>query len=132
MNLQHNVDATLAAVSQYSAMLEGLLANLPLELRTTSVLAVQELLVNIVRHGYSGAVGQIVIGMALSAKSLEFKVRDDATTPFSMPDTISPPDPLDLPENGMGLFIIQQAFDHVHCERIGKSNHWTLIKHLGG
>lgn len=124
------IPASLEAVSQFTQALEGRLHALSLKLRTSLVLAIQELGVNIVRHAYAGAPGQIEITLDHTADHLHVHVVDDAPTAFTMPGEISTPDAALLPEHGLGLFIIHQAFDRVTYHRSGDQNIWDLVKAL--
>jgi serine/threonine-protein kinase RsbW len=99
--------------------------------RTTTTLAVHELLVNIVEHAYMGEPGQIDLTITYTSIDLSIVIADQAKTAFVMPDQIDAPDPADLPEGGMGMFIIHQAFDVVKYERLELGNQWTLVKTLG-
>lgn len=130
MQLHKTLNATLHDVSSFTAQLEATLAELNINDRTTVVLGIQELLVNIVQHGYAGVVGQIDFDMDLSDGRIVFQVHDNSETLFSLMDYVDIPDPLGLPENGMGLFIIRQAFDEVTHERSTNVNHWHLMKKL--
>jgi serine/threonine-protein kinase RsbW len=129
--MKTNLDATLSTVSRFTESLETDLAALSIEVRTGIVLAVQELLVNIVRHAYEGKSGQIEFELDQSDSQILIQVKDDAEKAFEMPETITAPDLLDLPEHGMGLFIIHQAFDTVDYKRTEGRNHWRLMKLLG-
>jgi len=55
------IEATLQAVSDFTASLEAQFSKLTIEDRTAVVLAIQELGVNIVRHAYDGVEGKIEI-----------------------------------------------------------------------
>lgn len=127
-NLQ--IQATLEAVSQFSTDLEARLDVLPLEIRTEIVLALQELCVNIVKHAYAGAAGSIEIVLDESSDQLRVSVRDHAANAFEMPDEIAPPDPLSLPESGLGLYIIHASFDEVEYTRLADGNQWRLVRTL--
>ncbi|QPC84950.1 ATP-binding protein [Phototrophicus methaneseepsis] len=123
--------ASLEAVSKFTQGLEKDLQILPIEVRTTFVLAVQELLVNIVQHAYDGMPGRIEFLMKQSASEIVLTVKDYANNAFNVPDTIEAPDPLSLPENGMGMFIIYQSFDEVIYQHVEDGNYWQLTKSLG-
>jgi anti-sigma regulatory factor (Ser/Thr protein kinase) len=125
------IEATLAGVSQFTAELEQRFMSLPLEARTLLVLALQELGVNIVNHAYAGQTGQILFTIEQSATDVRILVIDNGLNAFSLPSEIIPPDPLDLPEGGLGLFIIYQVFDEVAYDRLVAGNRWQLVKHLG-
>lgn len=130
MHLDVTVPATLEAVSRFSADLEGQLATLPMETRTTLVLAIQELLVNIVEHAYAGAPGNISVKVNGNAKAITFQIEDQAPSTFQMPDEAAVPDPFALPESGLGLYIIEQAFDAVHHQQLAVGNRWSLTKNF--
>jgi anti-sigma regulatory factor (Ser/Thr protein kinase) len=121
--------ATLKDVSIFTQSLEGQLSDLPPEIRTAVVLAVQELSVNIVEHAYAGVTGSIRFHLDRAAGRLQMTFVDDAPNIY-VPHDISAPDPLDLPEGGMGMFIIYQTFDRVTYERLPAGNRWTLFKEI--
>lgn len=131
MNVKRRLPATMEDVSRFSADLESHLSELTVEARTRVVLAMQELLVNIVRHAYAGAEGHIDVLVTQRDTTMEVIVTDHAATTFTMPREVAAPDPFSLPESGLGLFIIQQAFDTVHHEALAAGNRWTLTKTLG-
>jgi len=132
MNEKTTVHATLEAVSQFTQSLENIFSELDTETRILLTLGVQELLVNIVEHAYAGASGSIEIVLKQSASALQVIVTDQAEATFNIPKgDITAPDPLDLPEGGMGLFIIYQSFDEVKYQRLSNGNQWQLMKNLG-
>lgn len=131
MNERMTVAASLEAASNFTQGFEVRLQALPVEARTAVTLAVHELLVNIVEHAYAGLPGDIVLEYVLDDAAIRLVVTDRADNHFTMPDVVAPPDPLDLPEGGMGLFIIHQAFDVVRYEPLPQGNRWQLIKQLG-
>lgn len=87
--------------------------------RTTAdlVQAVDELVCNVVEHGYAGRPGRIEVASLGTAHELAFRIRDDAP-PFD-PRTVPEP-PLDLPLEqrhlgGMGVHLaraLTDGFDH--------------------
>ncbi len=123
--------ATLDAAAQVSRNLETLLRDLPPDVCAAVVLAVHELLVNIVRHAYAGAPGQIDLAVERSPVAVRFIIVDDAASDFVLPNRVAVPNLLDLPEHGMGLFIIRQTFDHVIHERLCPGSRWELVRILG-
>ena len=130
MTKQITVPGSLESVSSFTQKLESELAGLSIETRTTVVLAIHELMVNIVEHGYKGKAGQINVVLDLSDSNLRMEIRDRAENPFEMPDDVPELNPLDLREHGMGLFIIQQAFDNVVHTNLEPGNYWLLEKSL--
>lgn len=81
------------------------------------VQAVDELVCNVVEHGYAGHPGRIEVASLRAADTLAFRIRDDAP-PFD-PRTVPEP-PLDLPLaqrrlGGMGVHLardLTDGFDH--------------------
>ncbi len=81
------------------------------------VQAVDELVCNIVCHGYAGQPGTISVAFVETPDDLAFRIRDDAP-PFD--PTAIPDPPLDLPLaqrrlGGMGIHLartLTDAFDH--------------------
>jgi serine/threonine-protein kinase RsbW len=81
------------------------------------VQAVDELVCNVVEHGYAGRPGSVEVAFLESAAELAFRIRDDAP-PFD-PTTVPEP-PLDLPLErrrlgGMGVHLaraLTDGFDH--------------------
>lgn len=124
------IDATLANVSSFTQQLESKLDTVDFASRTVIILAIHELLVNVVEHAYDGKHGKIDIQVAVG-DMLKVLIRDYASQGFDIPETIKEPDPLDLPENGMGLFIIYDTFDAVTYQRLEDGNQWELEKALG-
>jgi anti-sigma regulatory factor (Ser/Thr protein kinase) len=130
LNQQITIPATLKAVSEFVTDLETVLADLPVDVKTGITLSVQELGVNIVRHAFAGEAGEIQISLERNTDSLRITCVDDAPNAFQVPDSIKAPDPLELPEHGMGMFIIHQSFDEVAYDRLATGNRWTLEKRL--
>lgn len=131
MHAHYSLDATLEAVSGFTQGMENTLRNLSLEVRTQIVLALQELLVNIVRHAYAGEPGKIEVDLNHEPDSIVLSIQDFGPNRLTMPEVIQPIDPATLPEHGMGLFIIHQSFDTVTYERRERANHWQLAKAFG-
>lgn len=132
MQMQITVPATLEDVSRFTHQFESQLAPLPIDVLTPVTLAVHELLVNIVNHAYNGQPGEIHLDIDLSPAALSVLIEDGGDNAFAAPEEIKAPDLNDLPESGMGLFIIHQAFNTVDYTRLERGNRWRLVKTLGG
>jgi serine/threonine-protein kinase RsbW len=66
---------------------------------------------NIAIHGYRGIPpGEVHIEIANAGEDLVIRIRDDGAS-FHFPDQVAAPE--DLPERGMGLFIIRSFMDRV-------------------
>ena len=76
------------------------------------VLAVDEALQNVIRHGYGGrADGEIQIVLRRSGGELEITIRDRA--PTVDPSTVKPRDLEDVRPGGLGTHFIQEVMDQV-------------------
>lgn len=129
-NRTFTIPATVRDVSEFTASLGEALAPLPPEVEAAVVLGIQELCINIVRHAYAGAAGSIQFQIERSSDTLQFTIHDTGQNAYQPTREITAPDPLDLPESGMGLFIIHQTFDRVDYERLPDGNRWVLVKTL--
>lgn len=130
MKEQRTISADLQEVSRLCAELETLFAAMDMETRVKIVLALQELMVNIVKHAYAGTEGKIDLLIHWEGETLKLQTIDQAPTEFVPPQEITAPDPFSLPEGGMGLFILHQSFDDVQYTRQNHENIWHLQKTL--
>lgn len=125
---QQSIHATLQAVSQFSASLESYLKRHQIASANTIVLAVQELCVNIVQHAYAGHQGEIKIVIHIHSNKITLEFEDTAPHHYNLPEQITPPDPLDLPESGWGIFLVYELMDKVIYETRPNGNYWRLEK----
>lgn len=132
MESHYTLPATLKAVSQFTHGLETHFQNLELPTRTAVVLAIHELLVNIVQHAYAGAEGQIDLTLMRTNMAMIITINDTAENAFVKPDVVNAPGPQSLPEHGLGLCIVYGAFDTVRYERLARGNRWHLTLTIGG
>jgi serine/threonine-protein kinase RsbW len=91
-------------------------------------LAVDEVCSNSIRHGYGGQEGQIEVSVDRIGHSIRVVVRDWGRA-FD-PEQIPVPD-LDVPLDGLGLFLVQQVMDDVRFEfDNSKGNSVTMVRQL--
>jgi serine/threonine-protein kinase RsbW len=95
------------------------------------VLAVNEVVTNIIEHGYQGEPGIIEIEVEQATDSLIIRLRDQAP-PFD-PNAVPAPDltlPLEKrPLGGLGVYITRQVMDEVtHQITPQGGNELTLVK----
>ncbi|MBK8906135.1 MAG: ATP-binding protein [Anaerolineaceae bacterium] len=96
------------------------------------IVAINEGLVNVIRHGYQGQPGQVELLLWRQGHTLRTEVCDDA--PLFDPTSVPTPDitmPLDLrPFGGMGVHMMREFVDELHY-RVTEDgrNQLILIKH---
>ena len=95
-------------------------------------LAVEEVLANLVRHGYAGSEGPMELRVAIDAVAVKIEIRDRGT--FFDPRTAPPPHlevPLDERATGdLGILLIKNATDRIAYQRDGADNLLTLVRDL--
>jgi anti-sigma regulatory factor (Ser/Thr protein kinase) len=95
-------------------------------------LALDELVTNVIVHGYGAASGTVVVRLALSGEWLEAEVVDQA--PAFDPFTAPPPDlesPLEERSvGGLGVHFVRTLLDRVAYTRDGSLNRVQLSKRI--
>jgi len=107
-------------------------ANVPNVAKWRFQLALDELLSNIVRHGYAGAAGQIRLTFARIGDAVSVDVVDTAREfdprRVPAPDVTSPLE--SRAAGGLGVFLAESLLDELSYERRGDENHVTLTWRL--
>ena len=113
------IDAGVDALAGVRAFVREQLATVGADDETTAdfVQAVDELVCNVVEHGYAGAKGSVEVAFVATPDELAFRIRDDAP-PFD--PTALPEPPLHVPLSqrklgGMGVHLarsLTDGFDH--------------------
>ena len=127
MRASLTIPATLDALAQITPFIEKMTPSASDRLRTQLVLAVHELCVNIVQHAYNGTEGMIELTAECDDRNLQLFTYDSGPFAYQQTEVIAP-DPLDLPESGWGLVILERVMDEVHYERLESINQWHLVK----
>jgi PAS domain S-box-containing protein len=93
-------------------------------------LAVEEAFINIVRHGYKGAYGAILIAMDIEEGRLRVTIEDDAPpfdpTGFQEPDFSAELE--ERPVGGLGIHLMRSLSDEMRYEYENGKNRLMLIK----
>jgi anti-sigma regulatory factor (Ser/Thr protein kinase) len=117
------------------AMEEFLMAQaVPMKTIYSANIWVEELLVNIINHGYAGAPApDVEVDVEVAAGRLVIEVSDgaapfDPTTDAVEPDTDAELD--DRPIGGLGIHLIKKLTDEMSYRRDGGRNHVRLVKVL--
>lgn len=92
------------------------------------VLALDEACTNIIRHAYNHACKPIRLELTQLSDRVRLTLRDYGRT--CHPSQIRSRDLEDIRPGGVGVHIIQQAFDHVKYEPKSRGTKLTLEKHL--
>ncbi len=103
---------------------------LPEEFTHEVVSAIGEAFNNVAIHGYADREpGDVFVEIRTHADRLDLEVQD--TGHSFHPDDAPEPDLAQLPESGMGLFIIRACMDEVTYEA-GSPNVLTMVKRFPG
>ena len=129
VNQRSEIERVVALVERF-----GEEQQLPAELVITVHLVMDELVANIISHGYDDtAEHQIHVTLAVEDSVLTLRVEDDGR-PFD-PLQAPPPD-LDLPleerpVGGLGIHIVRSMMDAVEYQRNGDRNVLIMKKAIG-
>lgn len=118
-------------VAAFDAFAEA--SGLPASVAQAAQVALDELLSNTVRAGYSsGETGHIQAVFSASEAALDIHLIDDgiAFDPLARadPDIAAPIEA--RPIGGLGIFFVKRLMDDVAYERIGPENHLRLRKRI--
>jgi anti-sigma regulatory factor (Ser/Thr protein kinase) len=95
-------------------------------------LALDELVTNVIVHGYGGGHGTVVVRLAVSGEWLEAEVVDEAPAfdPFTAPapDLESPLEEREI--GGLGVHFVRTLLDRVAYTRDGSRNRVRLSKRV--
>ena len=128
---QLQLTASRSECNRLFKFLDESLAQLPvnLEFKHDIKLVCEELLANIINHGYDGESGDNSIGIRLTANSkrLQISFTDSARAYNPLENDAS--DALnDLSEGGMGLLLVKSLTDLQHYSRDDSHNVLTVTK----
>lgn len=97
------------------------------------LLAIEEVVSNIVRHGYLYGPGRLRLRIRATGRVVTITIHDNGR-PFEV-DWQERPDTQQLAETGrrggLGLLLIRKVTDAVSYKRVGDENILTLTKHIG-
>jgi len=106
---------------------------LPKDLEGDVNLAIEEMLANVIMHGYpDDAQHQIVVSLDAQGGELRVSLEDDGT-PFNPLDAPAADlsGPLDKrPIGGLGIHLVRNLMDRLEYERRGDRNHLVMIKRV--
>jgi anti-sigma regulatory factor (Ser/Thr protein kinase) len=97
-------------------------------------LALEEIITNIISHGYEGHEEyDITIRFSLEKHNLRIQIKD--TAPEFNPLNVKEPDDLEKPLNerhvgGLGIHLVKKFTDDIHYRRSKNKNIITLLKNI--
>jgi len=93
-------------------------------------LAVEEVITNVIVHGYKKSSGEIHISCRITKNIAEIEIADTAPPfdPLSLPEPDLAGDVSNRKIGGLGVFLVRQVMDDVHYRREGKKNIIILVK----
>lgn len=133
MESKFSIEADVHQLKDARQFVEETAAHLKVapEVISKLVLAVDELMTNIIMYGYRGQPGTIELELRPIGSDLEIRLRDQSP-PFD-PTTVPDPDihlPLDeRPIGGMGIFLARKIMDQMtYHSSVDHGNELTLLK----
>jgi serine/threonine-protein kinase RsbW len=93
----------------------------------TCELAIQEVLVNIVTHGYGDAPGSIRLSGEFTPDGETWRVVVEDDAAGYEPDALHDPDPSEPQEHGYGMMIVRQLTSEFSYVRLTDRNRTTLV-----
>lgn len=93
-------------------------------------LAVEEIVTNVILHGYTSAGGTIGITWRFAGDRAEVEISDTAPAfdPLSLPEPDLAGDLNDREPGGVGVFLVRQLMDEVRYRREDGRNILTVVK----
>jgi serine/threonine-protein kinase RsbW len=97
-------------------------------------LAVEEVITNIINHGYKNTFGEIIISSRINLYQAEVQIRDNAPRfdPLSLPEPKLNGTIQDRKIGGLGVFLIRQVMDEISYRYENRQNILILIKRKTG
>lgn len=125
----------LTEISRVSQFVEeiGMSLRLPSELTMSINLAIEEVIDNIIKHGYpEGQSSEIILRVSFAPEELTFLIIDEGI-PFNMEAHKEHENPLALEQQlteGLGLYLIRRTMDAVTYTTIASQNYLALTKKI--
>ena len=130
------IGADIAEIAKVSEMLESVMqspAFLPDSVLDTQ-LAVEEVVTNIIMHGYSGGAGTIHISCSSENDRVVIRISDNAPAfdPLSLPDPDIDAGVQKRQIGGLGVYLVRQVMDDISYRYENGQNILTLTKKRNG
>ena len=105
---------------------------LPRTVSNVVMLSVDEIVSNILLHGYGGRPGLFSIALDFDGRAVSVVI-EDAGKPFDVTKAVAPVTGGTLAsrrEGGLGLLLVKNLMDEITYQRAGAINRLTLVKRL--
>ncbi|HSQ93534.1 MAG TPA: ATP-binding protein [Methanoregula sp.] len=131
-SIDMTIGSDLKEIPAVSERLEGALAayGFSPESILDTQLAVEEVITNVIMHGYKGPGGEIRISCRFARDDAEIRITDTAPpfNPLTLPEPDLGGDLGDRKIGGLGVYLVRQVMDEVRYRREDTRNILTLIK----
>ncbi len=128
LHKQFALDAATARLAGFREDLRAFLAQAGFDEKSSGevVLAVDERLTNIIRHGYRGGPGKIELDARFSDGSLKISIKDYSAkfNPLNQPAPKLPPEN----PGGLGIFLTRKLMDEVTYDESFRSGNLLHLK----
>lgn len=122
--------ASYDALDALEPWLQAIMPDVVVSERSMIRLALHELCINIIEHGYGQHPGMIWLDAERDGDRLQVTIRDWAPNAFSNRDSYRKPSPVLIPERGWGMGIMKSILDQIDHQRLEDGNQWRLTKQL--
>jgi serine/threonine-protein kinase RsbW len=130
------IDSDIEEIPRVSDLLEDTLKNhgFPDEDILDTQLAVEEVVTNVIMHGYGETGGEILISCLAGPDTAVIRIEDRAAPfdPLSLPEPDIDADILERQIGGLGIFLTRQVMDDVRYHFEDGKNILELIKKRSG
>jgi anti-sigma regulatory factor (Ser/Thr protein kinase) len=100
--------------------------------RTTFELALEEIFINVVKHGTRpGRVPSVEVSLVAATDGVTMTIEDDSPQfdPLSLPAPDITAGLAERPVGGLGVFLVRQVMDEVTYQRVGNRNRLSMTKY---
>jgi serine/threonine-protein kinase RsbW len=97
-------------------------------------LAVEEVVVNAIIHGYRGEAGEVAITIHATDRAVEVRIMDRAPpfNPLSLPEPDRESDITKRQIGGLGIYLVRHVVDDITYRYAGGKNILTVVKRKPG
>lgn len=130
------IPSDINEIPRVSELIESVMQshNFPDEDILDTQLAIEEVVTNVIMHGYGDAGGEILISLKADDTSVVIRVEDSAEPfdPLTLPEPDISADIDDRKIGGLGIFLTRQVMDDVRYQYGNNKNILILTKKRSG